>query len=204
MKHRGGDVREDGYVFAQYVRKNGKLYPLWLSPEARKRDLETRRARIAAKRANAQFKAREQEKKNASRREKYANDADYRKRAIEKAIVGEQRRSKCREWIEKRLRNKRKRYSNRYRTDTSFRARCVEKQAQRRRAQFAQLTDVEKRIVRAVYESASRVSLCTGICHHVDHVVPVARGGKHVPGNLQILPARINQRKHAKLEWHLP
>ncbi len=34
---------------------------------------------------------------------------------------------------------------------------------------------------------------------HVDHIIPLSRGGQHVIGNLQILPAGINCRKHNKL-----
>jgi hypothetical protein len=33
---------------------------------------------------------------------------------------------------------------------------------------------------------------------HVDHVTPLAKGGLHVAGNLQILPAGLNMRKGVK------
>lgn len=48
------------------------------------------------------------------------------------------------------------------------------------------------------YERAARLSACTGIPHHVDHIYPVRSKvgcGLHVETNLQILPAVINQRK---------
>lgn len=36
---------------------------------------------------------------------------------------------------------------------------------------------------------------------HVDHIVPISRGGRHHPDNLQYLPAEVNQRKHTRLEY---
>jgi hypothetical protein len=47
----------------------------------------------------------------------------------------------------------------------------------------------------ALYESAARVSQCLGSPHVVDHVIPL-RGksvsGLHVPGNLRVIPQRMN------------
>jgi hypothetical protein len=37
--------------------------------------------------------------------------------------------------------------------------------------------------------------------HHVDHIIPLARDGWHVAENLQYLPAVINMRKSAKLDY---
>lgn len=39
--------------------------------------------------------------------------------------------------------------------------------------------------------------------YHADHVVPLARGGKHEPDNIQLLCPRCNMTKHAKdpVEW---
>lgn len=32
--------------------------------------------------------------------------------------------------------------------------------------------------------------------YHVDHIVPISKGGEHAPNNLQYLPSRINLKKH--------
>jgi hypothetical protein len=53
------------------------------------------------------------------------------------------------------------------------------------------------------YESARRVSRCLGIPHQVDHVVPLFGklvSGLHVPGNLRVIPASINQKKSNKFD----
>lgn len=62
--------------------------------------------------------------------------------------------------------------------------------------------------IRAVYAEAMRIEKIIAPCPvfalpelgykmHVDHIVPLARGGKHAASNLQILPAGINLRKWA-------
>jgi len=43
-----------------------------------------------------------------------------------------------------------------------------------------------------IYLYARRLTECTAIKWHVDHVIPVSRGGQHVPTNLQVVPARWN------------
>lgn len=37
--------------------------------------------------------------------------------------------------------------------------------------------------------------------YHVDHIFPISKGGLHHPDNLQYLPAKINVRKSARLDF---
>jgi 5-methylcytosine-specific restriction endonuclease McrA len=60
-------------------------------------------------------------------------------------------------------------------------------------------TQDDKKVIEAIYEAARRISKCIGIQFHVDHIMPLARGGKHHPSNLQLLPAKINLRKKARI-----
>lgn len=55
------------------------------------------------------------------------------------------------------------------------------------------------KMINQIYRTCARIARCTGIKHHVDHIVPLAAGGLHHESNLQILPARINLRKGAKV-----
>jgi hypothetical protein len=62
---------------------------------------------------------------------------------------------------------------------------------------------VDRREVDAFYALAARVSACTGIEHHVDHIEPLqgeTLSGLHVPWNLRILPGVINSAKRNRLE----
>lgn len=67
--------------------------------------------------------------------------------------------------------------------------------AQKRNASIS--TNME--FVTQFYETSRRLTKCTGFPWHVDHVYPLSRGGSHHENNLQVLPARINMIKHAKV-----
>lgn len=63
--------------------------------------------------------------------------------------------------------------------------------------------------IRAIYAEAMRAEQVIRVCPvfdlpelgkklHVDHIIPLALGGRHEARNLQILPAGLNMRKGAK------
>src|SRR6056297_57994 len=65
--------------------------------------------------------------------------------------------------------------------------------------------DYDREGVLAMYELAQKFSRITGVEMHVDHIVPLARGGEHNVGNLQLLAAPLNIAKgantHFQLSW---
>ena len=67
----------------------------------------------------------------------------------------------------------------------------------RRRARKLVPIDVSANpsLISVFYEIAKRVSQCLGIEHHVDHVVPLSKGGVHHQLNLQVIPWILNLRK---------
>jgi len=69
--------------------------------------------------------------------------------------------------------------------------------AAKRRATILKATDVStsKLQIKVFYDAAARVSRCLGIKFHVDHIIPLSRGGRHQQSNLQLLPATLNHRK---------
>ena len=61
------------------------------------------------------------------------------------------------------------------------------------------LTEEEHQRILEIYKECARITEETGILHHVDHIHPISKGGKHHPDNLQILTATENIRKGNKL-----
>jgi hypothetical protein len=61
------------------------------------------------------------------------------------------------------------------------------------------LTNEEHERILLIYKECAKITEETGILHHVDHIHPISKGGKHHPDNLQILTATENIRKGNKL-----
>jgi len=60
------------------------------------------------------------------------------------------------------------------------------------------LSKAEKGAIAEIYKKARRRTAETGVQYHVDHMKPLAAGGRHHPSNLQILTAEENLSKGAK------
>jgi hypothetical protein len=57
----------------------------------------------------------------------------------------------------------------------------------------------EKKRLVEIYKLRKILSEATGVQHHVDHMWPIADGGPHWSGNLQVIPAEENMRKNASV-----
>ena len=63
------------------------------------------------------------------------------------------------------------------------------------------LTPKENKAIDSVYAEAKRRGEETGNSFHVDHILPLSRGGVHHPINLRVLPGIENISKKATIVW---
>ena len=76
----------------------------------------------------------------------------------------------------------------------------LRRRKQRLREQTPDLTDCELQQMRQIYDERNRLNQEAGfIKYHVDHVTPLASGGRHHPENLRVIGARENMRKGSKV-----
>lgn len=59
-------------------------------------------------------------------------------------------------------------------------------------------TDTDRAEIDFIYGLCRAVS-AGGTAHHVDHFIPLTKGGKHCPTNLRVIPAIVNLKKKDKL-----
>ena len=145
-------------------------------------------------------------------REKYRTDADFRRRERERCNALLKRQYATNPAVRERIiRSTRERTASgiareqqreRYRTDPAYRQRAIESASKR--------VIARKRRLRAemFMEQKGRC----GLCHkpmvladtHIDHIVPVSRGGRNERNNLWLLHAACNMAKHTDLITSLP
>ena len=74
-----------------------------------------------------------------------------------------------------------------------------QRRKQRLREQTPDLTEMELEQIRQIYDERNSLNEAAGfIKYHVDHIEPLASGGRHHPENLQVINAGDNMRKGAK------
>lgn len=89
----------------------------------------------------------------------------------------------------------------RWREENPKEWKTIKQRNERRRQQqkkTSPLTCEERKQIDAIYKLRDHLTKTTGIEHHVDHIQPYAKGGLHIPSNLQVLPALENLSKGAK------
>lgn len=64
--------------------------------------------------------------------------------------------------------------------------------------------DYDKEGVVAMYQLAQKLSKLTDVEMHVDHKIPISRGGEHNVKNLQILAGKLNVAKGATDKCYFP
>lgn len=92
---------------------------------------------------------------------------------------------------------------------TSSAHRANKAKAQRIRKATLRSGEGSSAAIKAIYAEAIRIEQLVSCCPvfglpelgykmHVDHIIPLSKGGRHVASNLQILPAGLNLRKGTK------
>jgi len=76
-------------------------------------------------------------------------------------------------------------------------ATCANRRALKFRATI-RLTELDKFVISEMYNLAQLRTEQTGFQWHVDHIVPLTKGGLHKPTNLQVVPGSWNLSKHNK------
>lgn len=134
----------------------------------------------------------------AARYRKYAerNKTVVRKKYLQKyrkqkALLKKKRRMNYRAHIERE-----KEYAKRYRKTAKGRL-VVNAVARRRQARKrARLVRKDLADMKALYMKAASM----GPRYHVDHIIPLSRGGRHCLANLRIVTKQFNMRKGSKLD----
>lgn len=119
-------------------------------------------------------------------------------------------REKKREYDLKRRKEKREqlRAYDRERSKSPHRKAAHNEDTRKRRAKLKQAVpqDYDREGVLAMYKLSQKISKLTGVEMHVDHIVPIACGGKHNIKNLQLLAGTLNLAKgtnpHFELSWN--
>ena len=76
----------------------------------------------------------------------------------------------------------------------SNRKRCAKRRAFKRACEILRTAEEDARI-KAMHFQATRLTIETGVVHHVDHKTPLARGGADRHDNLQVVPWFYNVAK---------
>ena len=186
-----GDVREDGYMFCDYVttkiKKDGFFSERWLNPISFKNENLKK-----CNRTN-QFRKNNPEKVKLK-------DQNYRKNNPKK-IKQIKKNYRLNNFEKIKLKDQNYRLNNKDKVN----AKTARRRATKLNATPYWLTDEHKKEIIRIYKNCLEISKQTGVQHHVDHIVPLKGKevcGLHVPWNLQILTATENISKNNRLVEH--
>jgi 5-methylcytosine-specific restriction endonuclease McrA len=174
---------------------------------SRSKDGRQPRCKKCACRLTREWVAQNKERKLAADRAYYAGNkekwrADYDRKVTNPEWV-EANRARVREWGSKNRERARAKARERYRRQPEeYKQRAREYRARKRGATV-------ERVMRADVWERDR-GIC-GICGtaadptnwHLDHIVPLIRGGAHALGNVQVAHPACNHAKNQKLPWEM-
>jgi len=114
--------------------------------------------------------------------------------------------------------DKKKEYTKKYYRDNMLKIKDYHKEYRKNNPDKVNASDAKRRavktsatpenanqnIINTFYEMSARLTVCIGIKYHVDHLVPLSKGGKHHEENLLPVPASVNLTKNGSLDFSHP
>jgi 5-methylcytosine-specific restriction endonuclease McrA len=203
QKLKRGDRREDGMIF--WKKKCG--IDLWYSEERFKEEKAKQQRQSKEYYENNKFRLSEYTRvyveKNAESKKQYWREYAQKNKEKKKAYIKKYRIENTEKLFLYKQKNKEKIAARKRQYSIRNPGIIMELKARsraRRKNAARDLTNSQKKINRQIFLMAKRLKQCTKIDWHVDHIIPISRGGLHVPSNLMPLPAKLNLRKHAKTD----
>ncbi len=136
-------------------------------------------------------------------KERYKERSDewYKNNRERKLYTSNLRHNKP-EVIAKRHSEENKKKAREFNKTLDRRAKLTERQrlrAKKIRMDSLGLTEQEKRVTHFIYKASNLLSKIMGVEYHVDHKIPLSKGGVHHPSNLQIMLGIDNMRKNDRI-----
>lgn len=209
IRHKRGDVREDGMVFAAY-RKHCTPCEWWVTPEklAEIRDQMNRASKKWRTTNPENYKASMDKYCETHKKERREREKNYRERHPNKSSeqwkkwiaknkdYNKERIKKYREENVEKLREKSREQHKKH--PEKSRARASRRRAAERNAIHPQHDNNDDRKLSKIRQIIRPV-----IDTDIDHIYPVSRGGVHIIYNLRLLPKQLNNIKHNKFDSEL-
>lgn len=102
---------------------------------------------------------------------------------------------KSREWLKKNKEWVATRHKEYIKNNRDIKAAKDARRRARKKKASVYLNKREEQIIKQIYSYRIRLENKLGIKFHVDHIIPLSKGGLHHPLNLQVVPAVWNMRK---------
>lgn len=147
----------------------------------RNREQKSKYDKMYRDRNNVEIKKRKKEYSDSHKEEKRVYDKNYNANPLNKA----KRYKRCKEYREK---------------NPDKISAIVAAYRASKLNQTPELTDEEKLQIIEIYKEAIALRKTTGNNYHVDHIIPISKGGLHHPLNLQIITAFENLSKGNKCD----